>query len=278
LEANYNDKLGKEVNSVRLKVASWDAGCPTCIIKQGYDKIIDDGNNILTQCGNAANTASDYYYSMMRFATAYLIAAFRLFTLSGSVYGVFKAATGCEQDLMASTCPYRFHVTSLATKIQQVTSKAFYLTQVLQFMDEDCATEAINGWPFQQSCRKNGDCNFGYMLAISNTQYNNRLNLLGSNVAVFLDKSYYKKSSIKECEKFTNQWRSLGFGSQGLFSYYDTNKNQKLVDGNCPAIVDHANQAGYIDLLAIRNFCIPLKYEKCKQEIKFNELWGFDLS
>jgi len=182
-------------------------------------------------------------------------------------------ATGCQEDVTAFSCPYRNHAKSLASKVQQITSRAFYVSQVLQFMDGDCNPESY-GWPFTQSCKKDKQCNYGYLLGISNTQYSKDINKVAANI--FLGSWYAFSDCAAQCQVNYNKWNQYGFGSEGLWGY--SASQSTLQRGDCPAICKYANQAGNIDLVAIRSYCIPNKYEKCKQEIKFNQLCGFDLS
>jgi len=91
LETTFIDKMGRDSNSLRIKLTNWDASCTSsCQLREDNKILITDGNNLLTRCDDAAKAAADDYNGMMRFATAWITTAFKLFNVMGSVMGVLK--------------------------------------------------------------------------------------------------------------------------------------------------------------------------------------------
>jgi len=91
LEAEYKNRLGKGIGSVREKIAEWDKTCQTsCGIYPGNDGVISDGNNRLTQCHKRVLEAGDNLSDLLAFSNAYMSAAFKLWDMVSAVSQSFS--------------------------------------------------------------------------------------------------------------------------------------------------------------------------------------------
>lgn len=240
--------------------------------------LITDGNNKLTTCNTQYTSFKSSWSSLTSFTSSYLMTAFKLADLMGTVTAVFSYASGCQEDTTAPSCPYRHAVVSLTSQVWLVTEHAFFIEQALRLMQTDCKNTTF-GWPFTQTCSTDY-CDFKYALSLPRDDAEAKLDKLSSDVWKQLDINYWLDDARISCNKFQNKFKGYGFGYTGYWGYAndgDGTIDWRGGDDDCSGTSTAANH-GYIIFGGIRSFCLPesLK-DTCQAEIDTDLLWGFNL-
>jgi hypothetical protein len=284
LETMYTTWFGEtNPSGIRYKLKNYKSSCDgnTCKVTDGDTGFFQDGANRVKFCKETVDNARTNWGQLGQFANGYLRTASQLTNFASQAQAIFQMASNCdavdfsESDIV-SKCRWERAISDLSSKVSRIQARALYLDTVMKELSKECDPDK-SGWPFTQSCKSDRECNYKYVLAISNTQYSDRLASTDQEGAFKkLDKSYSKGDSEKTCQNIYN-WNhgSRGYGSGGLYGYTATGPSLKK--GNCGDIADTANNGGYIILGAIPSFCINDDFPKCASNIVTDDLWGTTL-
>jgi hypothetical protein len=205
-----------------------------------------------------------------------------LSSFSSQAANIFQMSSFCDpftfsEDVVQAKCKWNFALSDLYSKVARIQARALYLQTVMDELAKECNPSG-RGWPFSQYCKSDRECNYKYVLAITRTQYTDRLASTDEEGKFKkLDESYYGSDSERTCQNIYN-WNhdSRGYGFGGLYGY--TSSGPTLRQGNCGGIVATANKgaSGYLILGAIPSFCID-DFPKCGSVIVTDDLWGEQL-
>jgi len=167
--------------------------------------------------------------SLLSLYASSVAAAFKLFELMGAVMGVIGLASGCQDGKLTDlSCPYRFNVKDLSSKIYQISRRAFYMQMLVRTMVlDDCKEGATHwnpdpqpnyyyGFPFAQTCyakdpdepsTKGKYCNFGWGVVMQSRYFDNQLGRLPEiGAAVKLDNAYKESDIAERCDEDYHVW------------------------------------------------------------------------
>jgi len=172
LESQFSLQLGTDPVGVRERLKAWISDCNTGSwdLSTNNKNLIYNGNVLLAACYEKSKTAKRDLNSLLQFSNAYLSAAFKIWYWQGTAVPAFSLASGCHEDILGFDCPWRRVVREITFKVNRATERAFYVQETLRSMSKDCTLK----YPFDQSCDSQ-QCSFRYGLAISRTQYKNKL-------------------------------------------------------------------------------------------------------
>jgi hypothetical protein len=281
LEAKYTTWFGAtNPSGIRYKLKDYKTFCDgnTCKVTDGDTSFFQDGANRVKACKERVDNAQTNWVELRQFANAYLQTASQLTNFAAQAVGIFQIASFCDpfsfsDDVVLTKCKWNSAIVDLRSKVAQIQARALYLNTIFEELAKECDPDRP-GWPFSQYCNSDRECNYKYVLAISNTQYHDRLEST-NEAGKFkqLDKSFYNSDARQTCQNIYD-WNheSRGYGFGGLFGY--SSSGPTLSRGDCGQITTTANQGGYIILGAIPSFCMNDGSPTCASYIATDDLWG----
>jgi len=283
LEAKYTTWFGaSDLSGIRRKLKDYKAFCDTktCNITDGDTSFFEDGANRVKLCKEKVDDARTNWEELIKFANAYLKTASQLTSFAAQASGIFQLASFCDpsvypDDVILTDCNWIHAIEDLSIKVSVIQTRALYLSTIMQELSLTCGppNNLAHGWPFNQECNTD-KCNYKYILAISNTQYEDRLASTNEEGKFKqLGKSYYQQDSVAVCKRiYDGNNERYGYGHGGLYGY--DSSGPKLVKGDCSTITNTANQGGFIILGALPSWCMNDDFPTCANYLANDAVWG----